>query len=323
MSKQAYIDYTPRYESVRQAIRHAEEIVATYRRQGYILTLRQVYYQFVARDLFPDDRRWKQAGSKWVKNADGTKNADPNYEWLGEILNNARLGGLLDWDGIEDRTRNLKSVGIWASPASIMRAVASQFRIDKWTTQPVRIFCWVEKEALEGVVARPCNRNFVPYMSCRGYMSQSEMRDQARSFHEYQSAGQEIAILHLGDHDPSGIDMTRDIIDRMRMFNDFTSVEVVRIALNMDQVQQYNPPPNPAKLSDSRATGYIDAYGDESWELDALEPSVIDALIQQHIDDRRDPVLWREKIDEEAEHRHMLETASERWDEVVEYLRES
>lgn len=79
-------------------------------------------------------------------------------------------------------------------------------------------------------------------------------------------------ILHLGDHDPSGIDMTRDISDRLELFG--ADVEVKRIALNWDQIDEFTPPPNPAKLSDSRAGAYIAEYGDESWELDALEPTL-------------------------------------------------
>ena len=78
----------------------------------------------------------------------------------------------------------------------------------------------------------------------------------------------------MGDHDPSGIDMSRDITERIRMFMaghgygakwfDFT-----RIALNIGtEVQQYNPPPNPAKSTDSRFQGYMDIHGDESWELE-------------------------------------------------------
>ena len=83
-------------------------------------------------------------------------------------------------------------------------------------------------------------------------------------------------IIHLGDHDPSGIDMTRDIQERLQMFG--ADVYVKRVALTMNQIGTYNPPPNPAKITDSRASKYIDEYGNESWELDALEPQVITDL---------------------------------------------
>lgn len=53
------------------------------------------------------------------------------------------------------------------------------------------------------------------------------------------------------------------------------SVEVRRLALNMEQVRKYDPPPNPAKVTDSRFAAYCDQFGDESWELDALSPKVV------------------------------------------------
>jgi len=170
------------------------------------------------------------------------------------------------------------------------------------------------------VIARPCRRHFVSYMSCRGYMSQSEMRAQALLYRHHQRAGQEVVILHFGDHDPSGIDMTRDIIDRMDQFCGTGTIEVKRLALNFDQIEQYSPPPNPAKFSDSRFEGYQTEYGDVSWELDALEPSVIDDLVEEHILELRDEVLWEQKVAEEDEHRRLLGEASDRWDDVVDFL---
>ncbi len=114
-------------------------------------------------------------------------------------------------------------------------------------------------------------------------------------------------ILHFGDHDPSGIDMTRDIRDRLNMFvNIGEGVQVERLALNMDQVEQYNPPPSPAKITDSRAADYIQEYGHDSWELDALDPSVISDLINVRVMELRNDVLWQEKVDLEDQHKERL-----------------
>ena len=107
------------------AIDHANRICRQYRDQGYDLTLRQLYYQFVAHDLFPEDRTWVRLDSgKWVRSADGTKNAEPNYKWLGDVVNDARLAGKLDWWYIVDRTRNVQHVTHWESPAEIIGAAA-------------------------------------------------------------------------------------------------------------------------------------------------------------------------------------------------------
>lgn len=274
-------------------------IIAEYQAQGFDLTLRQLYYQCVSRDLIRNNER--------------------EYKKLGSIINDARLAGLVDWDAITDRTRALKSVSHWDSPREIMRSAAQSFRIDKWQKQPVRVETWIEKDALVGVISGVCNELDVPYFSCRGYTSQSEMWSAGMRLAGYVAAGQDILILHLGDHDPSGRDMTRDITDRLSLFT-YMDVTVDRLALNMDQIEEYSPPPNPAKVTDARAAAYIAEFGDESWELDALEPSVIADLIRTAVVATRDDELWDEAVQVEETHRTQLEMASRRWMQVVETL---
>jgi len=132
-------------------------------------------------------------------------------------------------------------------------------------------------------------------------------------------AGQTPLILHLGDHDPSGIDMTRDIQERLSLFSE-TDVEVKRIALNRDQIDFYNPPPNPAKMTDSRFADYQRLHGSSSWELDALKPEMLVDLIKQEIADVLDPDLFNAKVAEEHEGQQLIEDIADRWDDVLEYL---
>lgn len=114
--------------------------------------------------------------------------------------------------------------------------------------------------------------------------------------------------------------MTRDAIDRLRMFAGGVSVD--RLALNWEQVLRYNPPPNPAKLSDSRAESYIEKFGDESWELDALNPTILSDLIETAVLKLRDNDLWDDAVNEEQEGISQLIEASNRWDEVANFLAE-
>jgi hypothetical protein len=280
-------------------IDQANEIIEEYAAQGFDLTLRQLYYQFVSRDLIKNDQK--------------------EYKRLGDIINDARLAGLIDWDHITDRTRNLRSLSHWETPADIMASAAASFRIDKWARQKYRIEVWVEKDALVGVLEGVCNDLDVPYFSCRGYTSQSEMWAASQRLLKHEDAGQEAVILHLGDHDPSGIDMSRDIQDRLELFT-YGRVTFERLALNMPQVRQYNPPPNPAKLTDSRCTGYMEVHGDQSWELDALEPTVIADLIRKHVGNYRNEKLWKKGAAEERRMRGDLDKASDRWADVAKFL---
>jgi hypothetical protein len=296
----AYIDksFAPASMAV---IEKANEICAAYAAQGFDLTLRQLYYQFVARGLLP--------------------NKDTEYKRLGQIVNDARLAGLLDWRYIIDRTRNLRGLSHWETPGSVLDSAAYGYRTDRWASQPHRVEVWIEKDALVGVIAGVCNRLDVPYFSCRGYTSQSELWGAGQRLIRHAKQGQDPIVIHLGDHDPSGIDMTRDITDRLALFG--ADVTVRRIALNMDQVRHYQPPPNPAKLTDARATGYIARHGYESWELDALDPATLDRLIESTIREYRDESLWdRDTAAMEAD-RDRLTQIARRFDEVTAYLEDT
>jgi len=165
-----------------------------------------------------------------------------------------------------------------------------------WANQERRCEVWIEKEALAGVIEGVCRELDCPYFACRGYVSQSEQWRAGVRFR----GDQPTVIIHLGDHDPSGIDMTRDNADRLAMFAGAHKTEVRRIALNADQVEQYEPPPNPAKETDSRFQEYERLYGDQSWELDALEPATIADLIRSEVESIRDPDLWDTKCAELA-----------------------
>ena len=297
MPQIAYIDKTFTSKSL-EVIDRANQICADYRRQGYDLTLRQLYYQFVSKD--------------WIANK------DTEYKRLGNIISDARLAGLLDWDYIVDRTRNLRALPHWSRPSSVLEGAAYGYRTNRWAHQPNMVEVWIEKDALVGVIAGACNALDVPFFSCRGYTSQSELWGAARRIIGYTDNGQEVTILHLGDHDPSGIDMTRDITDRLALFGAKATVE--RIALNMDQIRRYDPPPNPAKLTDARAEGYIRTHGESSWELDALDPSTLDALVRSHILDLRDDAGWDERTEAMEAERDQVKAIARRFNDVMAYL---
>jgi hypothetical protein len=277
----------------------ANVIIAEYEQQGFNLSLRQIYYQFVARDFIPNTMK--------------------SYKNLGSVINDARLAGLIDWNAVEDRTRHVVTPNHWDNPTDIVSACAQQFRVDKWKGQKFRPECWVEKQALEGILEGVCRELDISFLACRGYASQSEMWSSAMRFKAFaKKQGQTPIILSFQDHDPSGLDMTRDITDRLELF--MGGMKIDRLALNMPQIKQYHPPPNPAKVTDSRFKKYQDEFGDESWELDALEPAVLVALVREAVEDLRDDDLWDEKVKEENHHRAVLAGAAKYWDGVEGYV---
>jgi hypothetical protein len=282
------------------AIAKANEIMEAYAAQGYDLTLRQLYYQFVSRGFIA--------------------NRDSEYKRLGSLINDARLAGLIDWGHIVDRTRHMRQNSHWSEPSSIIESAAASYANDKWAGQTYRPEVWIEKDALVVLVQGVCETLDVPYFSCRGYTSQSEMWSAAQRLLAHRKCGQMPCIIHLGDHDPSGKDMTRDIQDRLELFTG-DSIEVDRIALNWDQIEQYNPPPNPAKISDTRADAYIAEFGSESWELDALEPAVLSALVERAIEGIRDDKAWSNAVVQEEQGRHLLKSVANNWEAVAKKFR--
>jgi hypothetical protein len=245
-------------DQTRAKIERVNTILAEY--DGQKLTARQVYYQFVARG--------------WLENT------PRSYQNLTSMLTDARYAGLVDWDAIEDRGREADVPADWESIDDLIDAAIRQFRLPRWDDQPCYVELWVEKQALAGVLSPIARRHHVPLMVNKGYSSASAMKAAADRFNAASSLYS--TLLYLGDHDPSGEDMVRDIRDRLTEFG-VRHLEVRKLALTMAQIRQFNPPPNPAKLTDSRAAAYVQKYGDQSWELDALPPHELNRLVESAI----------------------------------------
>lgn len=251
------------------------QIVDEYIEQGFRLTVRQLYYQLVARDV--------------------VVNTLQSYKRVASIINDGRLAGVVDWDAIEDRTREFVRKTRWESGAHILKAASESFHVDMWTNQSIRCFVIIEKEALVGVLEPVCAKLDVPLLAARGYPSGTVLREFSQSdILPALGEAQEVVVFHLGDHDPSGIDMTRDLEKRLSTFS-YQPVELIRIALTMDQVNERNPPPNPAKTTDSRFQQYMERFGTESWELDALPPTYLSQLVLDAVSERIDPDAWEER----------------------------
>jgi len=309
------------------------EIIKEYQDDGYVLTLRQLYYQLVSRDIIPN----KQA----------------EYSKLSTLLKEGRMGGIVDWGAIEDRLRKPSKPSEFDSAADILDAAINQFRLPRQKGQKVYIEVWVEKDALSGVLKKVTNKFGINIMVNRGYSSASAMYDSYQRFTEAINEGQKALILYLGDFDPSGIDMIRDIDSRIKEFlvagldfverfetldndtmneyiypyhdqglgtldciefatSDYAEVFVnenflvIPIALTKKQIKEYNPPPNPTKITDPRAKDFILAHGDTSWEVDALRPDVLNRVLTDAIENIIDITKYEDIIKQEKTGKKIL-----------------
>ena len=277
--------------------RASQELIATvniilreYAVQNYRLSLRQLYYQLVARGFI--------------------ENSVKSYKRIGNLISDARLAGLVDWGMIEDRGRETNFLNHWNNPAEIVRDASHWFRIYKWEGQ--RNYCevMVEKDALSGILLPVCQELDIRFTANKGYSSSSAMYETGKRLARISRSAfiEEIHIFYFGDHDPSGIDMTRDIAERLCLFSRglIDRVNVHRLALNWNQVEQWQPPENPAKETDSRYQSYADEFGESSWELDAVEPSELANLVRENVEALIDQDVWDEVVAREDEMRAEL-----------------
>jgi len=278
-------------------LKHATAVLAEYKAQNFVLTLRQLYYQMFARGFIPE-------------------NTFRAYKNLGTLIDSGRRRGLIDWAAIEDRDRNLAPPNAWTDAEHLMQNTPHWYKENPWLEQRYRPEVWVEKVSLISVVERGAYELRAPYLACKGYLSQSEAYSAGKRLARMRQQGYEPVIFHLGDHDPSGIDMTRDNTERVSEYAGY-QIELVRLGLNMDQVERYSLTPNYAKDTDSRFSDYLDTYGDESWELDALEPQVIMDLIKDALQARIDQSKWDASMEQEEFERNKLRAVAEYWDDAL------
>lgn len=283
MARELFVETTFRPKSMAQ-IEECLGIIAQYLAQGLRMTLRQLYYQLVTRNSVPNTER--------------------AYKNLGSLISKARLAGIIDWDAIEDRIRVPWSMPDFTDPKNLMEWALGYFRLDRWEGQDQYVELWVEKDALAGVLQPLASLHHVTLMVNRGYSSQSAMYAAYQRFRDAEFDGKECTILYLGDLDPSGEDMVRDIRDRLNEVM-YAVVDVRKLAITPDQVAQYNPPPNPAKMSDSRAARFVEEHGYDSYEVDALPPDVLtqianDAFAEYIDQDLLDQVSSQERAGKAA-----------------------
>lgn len=290
------------------------EIIEEYQDQDLVLTLRQLYYQLVSRDIIP--------------------NKQTEYSKLSTLLKEGRMGGVVDWDAIEDRLRKPSSPASFDSPKEILEAALAQYRRPRMKGQKNYIEVWVEKDALSGVLKRVTSIYGIPILVNRGYSSASAMFDSYQRFRDAIEEDKSVTILYLGDYDPSGIDMIRDIrhrtqeflikhyldkvegeeeqkveiSERSKLFSTWFNEKfiIVPIALTREQIELYNPPENPAKRTDPRAKDFIKKHGHSSWEVDALRPEVLNQVLTDAIKERITAKTYNEILKLEKEEREKL-----------------
>jgi len=290
----------------RERLEEVNLIIEEYQAEGYSLTLRQLYYQLVSRGIIPNEQK--------------------EYAKLSTLLVKGRMAGLVDWDAIEDRIRVPYLPYCVKDPQDALQDTIGTYRLNRQKGQEVYLELWVEKDALSGILKRVTSEFHIPLVVNRGYSSCSAMYDAFKRFDKAIRKNQTVCLLYLGDHDPSGLDMIRDIKVRIteflcswRLTNFLEKKErleediftIKHLGLTQKQINEFNPPPNPAKISDPRAKWYIEKFGETSWEVDALDPKTLTKLVTLNIQDLIDKDKFHNICQREEYEIEILEKVAE------------
>lgn len=261
-----------------QLIDTAREILA----EHHPMTVRQVYYQLVSRQVIENTRTQYQA----VSNA----------------LVDARKDGTIPWEWIEDRLRRPRAVGMWDGLADFADTATRAYRRDVWATQPGYVEVWLEKDALSGVFERVLNKYGVTLNVGRGYDGWDSIRNAAERYGDREG----VSVLYFGDFDPSGEDMARSLRERLAFFE--CRPEIPKCALTMADVTRYNLPPDFTKATDTRQAAFVEKWGDVAVELDALPVDVLRARLTEEVERRMDlAALDDVKAEEDTEREQLAE----------------
>lgn len=285
------------------------QITEDYAADNLDLSLRQLFYVLTDLHLIP----------KTVK----------GYKNLGNLITDARLTGLIDWDVIRDRSRTALHSSHCDDITKVVNDMKWGFKVDMWQRQAHYIEVFVEKQSLEGVLEPVCYDMDVTFTSNKGYSSSSAVYDASKRYLAAAELGKKLHIIYLGDHDPSGIDMSRDIDDRFNRFmstvqegfvhtdDELNSIDprpyhLNRLALNMDQVRKLHLQSSPSKPKDLRLKSYVQRFKTKKcWELAAIEPRKMAKLVKDSISSLIDFKIWDEDKAREDKARAELQQFSD------------
>jgi hypothetical protein len=247
------------------------------------MTVRQVYYQLVSRQVVENNRG--------------------QYQAVSNLLVAARKEGAIPWDWIEDRLRRPRHVGMWADLADFGRVAVAAYRRDVWAGQPGYVEAWLEKDALSGIFEDVLHPYGVTLNVGRGYDGWDSIRNAAERFDD----GRRVTVLYFGDFDPSGEDMVRSLAERLTFFD--CRPEIIKCALTRDDIRRYNLPPDFTKATDTRRAPFVARFGDVAVELDALPADVLRERLTREVESRMDMGALAEVHQVETQERARLVAA--------------
>jgi hypothetical protein len=224
------------------------------------------------------------------------------------LLKIARERGLIPWEWIVDETRELERSSSWRDPAEYVRAVRRSYRRDFWADQPLRVEVWSEKGTVRGVLAPVLEEYGVGFRVMHGFGSATSIYDVAQGCSEAP-----LIVLYVGDFDPSGLYMSEhDLPGRIQKYGG-AHITLKRVALLPEDLDNLPSFPASAKKKDSRYKWFTKYYGNECWELDAMDPNTLRDRVAESIIDEIEPVAWNRCERAQEAEVESLQALLDRW----------
>ena len=233
-----------------------------------------------------------------------------SYKDLTNLLTRARVEGLIDHESIGDETRPVRIWDVHDTTGSFvkreLRTMFRGFKRNLMRTQPNHIELIGEKNTIASILDPVAADYAIPLTIARGYCSLSPRYDVAQRF---EGSGKEnLVLLIVSDFDPEGEDIARSFARSMRDDFDIVNPHLIKVALTLEQVKQYNLPPNAeAKPTSSRYKNFVEKNGKDVFELEALPPETLQQITRQAIESVIDRAALQGAIDAEKKDSVFLE----------------
>jgi hypothetical protein len=257
------------------------------------MTIRQLFYRLVSKGLIPNDRK--------------------HYQLVSRVMTKARDDERCSFDHIVDRSRPAYSPNVWEDASGYAEAVKRGYRKDYWATQPNHVEIWVEKDAIIGSIEPTTDELGVTIRVGRGFLSTTKAHDIAERFTVIDKP---ITVFYLGDHDPSGQDIERDLYQRILSY-DSGYFDLQRLAIHKEDISKFDLPPLRIKDGDMRAAKFRAQHGEECVELDALPPDELRRRVREAVEDLQDRELWKRAIAVETVELASIKDATRMWKTTV------
>jgi hypothetical protein len=203
-----------------------------------------------------------------------------SYNRVQRLLNRLRIAGAIPFEWVVDNVRQTIKPSSWSGLDDFADTVRQAYRKNFWPNLPEYVEVFVEKDTVAGKVAVVTQECDVPLQPIRGYNSTSFAWDVARKWRQIHKP---ITVYYVGDHDPSGRDLERDVREKTARFSG-KRVNWVRLAVNPEHFAEYNIRPLAPKKGDKRTRKFVEKWGPDCAEVEAVPATDLRAMIRGAIE---------------------------------------